>query len=133
MENAVRRIHGQMRIVTVFVEHALGETLDMNPNSWHLLVEYGPDIFNMYKLREHGALPYKRLKGREAVLPVASFGENVFYHVAKKLAGDIATVEPPSGEGLFLGCLWVRNVYIIGAPSSAIRTQSIKRRTEDEC
>lgn len=79
VENAIRRLQGQVRTLKLPTEHHLAENTDVKPHVWHWMVEYAADTFNRYNVSEDGIIEEK-VKGlrmkctsgrflRECVLP----------------------------------------------------------------
>lgn len=81
----------------------------------------------------NGVTPYKRVKGREANVPIAAFGEKVFYHITKQTAIEINKADSRWNGGVYLGNLWMSGEYVIGTPHGVVKTNSRRRLPQDEC
>ena len=130
VENAIRRVQGQIRIVKIATEEAKGKKIPADPAVWQWLVEHCADTFNRYRVGTDGATPYKRIKGRESGVPIAAFGEKVHYHLPKKQMFIMDEMIPAWSKGILLGLLWMGNEYIIGTIHVVLRAHSITRLLE---
>ena len=76
VENAIKRIQGQVGTPRLALEDPAGRNIDLDPNIWQWLGECAADTFNRYKIGDDGVSPYKRVKGRESTVLAAAFGES---------------------------------------------------------
>ena len=129
VEGTMPRVQGQMRTINVSIARAVGEELDVKPIVWHWVVERAADIFNRHGIGEDGVTFHKRVKGREATIPMAANGE---YHLTKQFAEDRASVESPWVGGMPLGWLRMSNGYVNATPCGDMRAHFIERMIEDE-
>lgn len=60
---------------------------------WHLMVDCRADTSNRNVIGKDGVTLYTGIKGREANICVAEFGEKLMYHITRKVASDTSKVE----------------------------------------
>lgn len=77
VENAIKRTQGQVRIVRTSTDDFFGIAICFSFDIWQWFVEFCADTFNRYKIGRAGAMPYKRIKGREPTAPVVVFGKQI--------------------------------------------------------
>ena len=79
MEKVVDQFMGQLRTLKLGLESRLKAPVS---NHWRIidwLVERACTTINRGQVGHDGKTPYRRLLGREAIQPLAEFGERVLY------------------------------------------------------
>ena len=74
--------------------------LSMQLYVWHRLLEHAADTFSIFKFGTDGVTSYKRINSRDVNVPIAAFGENVYYHVASTVMKDKVEVDPAWHDGM---------------------------------
>ena len=87
VENASKRLQGQIHILRLILEEIVGMNVDLDPNIWQWMIEFAIDKFNRRKVGQDELTPYERIKGRaSAALIVAFFCGKTLGHVSNREA-----------------------------------------------
>ena len=62
VENASKRVQGQMRTLRLAIEESTGRNIDIDLNIWQWLAECAADTCNRHKVGHDGLTAYKRAK-----------------------------------------------------------------------
>ena len=78
VENAIRRIQGQIRALKLDIESRSNISLTSQHAIWPWLTEHAAQCLHMYQTgRGDGLTPYERIRGPVAMTRIVGFGENI--------------------------------------------------------
>ena len=77
------------------------------------------------------AAPFERRAGRKSLVPIAEFGESVWW-MELSTTGRPAPLAPRYHPGYFVGFVEGTNAYMILTEHGAVKCRSIQRRPESE-
>ena len=129
-ESSVAIAQGLARTLKDHVEFKIEKMI--NPKSPLLpwLVEYVGILYTLFSFDEKskdGMTPFRKLKGRDWVISLPSFGECVDYRVRTQ-----HKLEARWDIGIYLGIRLHTTEKIIGTPQGVVVVQSIRRKPADQ-
>ena len=101
VENAVKNVQGQFRVLKDALESRHGRRLEGGHQAAPWLVMHAASVINRGRKDEEGFSAYRRWKGREFNKPVAEFGECVLYAPAMSVGRN--KFDTRWSEGVWLG------------------------------
>ena len=88
-ERAVQSFEDLLRTLKSALEDRIRRKIHVKHPVLKWLIEHVASIFTRYTVNEDGTTPYQALHGKRSTLKVVEFGEQVFYHVPKKLRAKL--------------------------------------------
>ena len=101
VENAVKNVQGQFRVLKDALESRHGRRLEGGHQAVPWLMMHAASVINRGRKDEEGFSAYRRWKGREFNKPVAEFGECVLYAPAISVGRN--KFDTRWSEGVWLG------------------------------
>ena len=131
-EVGVQLLKGHVRTVLDQLRVASGSELgDSHPIiAWS--VGYATAMHRRFKVGEDGKTAYERCYGRRAPVPLAAFGERVFYAPLMPGGRKLAPLASRMLEGRYLGPADGSSCVLVGTPTGTIRARTIKQRCPSE-
>ncbi len=77
IENAIRRVQGQVRTLRDALESRIGTRIEGKDHIFTWLVRHAAASMNRYQVGSDGKTSHERLRGRKCRRDVAEFGEKV--------------------------------------------------------
>ena len=62
VEDAIKRLQGQIMAVQSSLEHSFGEKIEVISDVWHWMIERVADTFNRRRIGVDGVTPYKGIR-----------------------------------------------------------------------
>jgi hypothetical protein len=88
VENAVKRVQGQVRTMRDALESRIGERIKGEDNVFTWMVRHAAASMNRYQVGEDGKTAHERMRGRRFRRDVTEFGESVMYIRAESVGTD---------------------------------------------
>ena len=104
VENSIRQIRDQVKVLKQHVEAEIGQTLESDSPILQWLIRWAPMLLSRYMVGKDGRTGFERRRGgRVCKIPVAGFGETVRYKELKDTKSRKAKLETDIREGVWLG------------------------------
>ncbi len=134
VENAAKRLAGQVRTMKDSIEAKLGVRIDAYHTLFPWLVEWAAQAINRYSVNKAGRTPHEEAKGRKSHAPIVEFGEKVHFIPARAKNIRQAKTETRFWDGIWLGLRMRSDEAIIGTSKGIVkaRAANVRRRTFDE-
>ena len=132
IENAVKRVQGQLRTLKFALEKRMKKVINSEHPAFAWLIEWAATILNRYVKGASGQTPYKMITGKETRRPIAEFGERVLYmklHNATVLKGKM---EERYHQGIWLGLRQKSDEAIIATDRGVVKVKSVRRVIESK-
>ncbi len=126
IENAVKRIQGQIRTMRGALESRIGERISGEDNVFTWMVRHASAPINRYQMGEDGKTAHERLRGRKFRRDVTEFGESVMYIRAESVGKD--KYNSRWEEGVFLGIREESGEIIVGTEKGVIKARAFRRK-----
>ena len=130
IENAVREVKRQTRVVRSDLEEKLGFRLDDNDPVLRWLPRYAADVISRYRKGVDGRTPERRRTGRAWNRPTIRFGERAYFKPVGEYSGS--TYQPKMIEGRYLGHHSRTGACIAITSNGVIHASGIRRLPDDQ-
>ena len=127
-ERTVQSFEDLLRTLKSALETRMQAKLPVQHAAMKWLIEHTASIMTRYVVNDEGMTPYQAIHGKRSTLKVVEFGEQVFYHVPKKLR---AKLTQRWRLGTYLGLAPSSNEHFVATKQGqVIRSRSIWRVVE---
>jgi len=130
VENAVQQVEGQVRTLKAQLESRIGEELPNDHDLLPWLVTHAAALLSRFKVGEDGMTAYRRLRGREFQLPIAEFGESVWF--AKNKSALRGKLDARWATGVYLGTSERTNESYVAAADGVLKIRGFRRKGSEE-
>jgi hypothetical protein len=130
VENAIKRVQGQIRTVRDALESRIGERVKGGDNVFTWLVRNAAASMNRYQVGSDGRTAHERLRGRRFRRDVAEFGESVLYIRAESVGKD--KYNSRWEEGVFLGVREESGEIIVGTKEGVIKARAFRKKGSEK-
>ena len=113
------------------IETNIRSKLDLRENIVHWMIRWAAMVASRYLVGKDGRAAYERQRGRRCRMPIAIFGEKIFYKALdnKKEKGKM---DAQWETGIWLGVAPETNESLVGTSAGVTRAYAIKRRPSEE-
>ena len=132
IEEAGKTVREYFRVLKEHVEHKTGFKVTGADVLTPWMIRWAAELYSRYAIGRDGLTPYERRRGRRCAIPVAAFGERVWYKELRQHHERRDKMESEWFEGLWLGHSRNSNEHLVGTSRGVVKAYSIKRRAEDE-
>ena len=132
IEEAGKTVREYFRVLKEHVEHKTGFKITGADILTPWMIRWSAELYSRYAVGRDGLTPYERRRGRRCTIPVAAFGEKVWYKELRQHHERRDKMESEWFEGLWLGHTRNSNEHLIGTHGGVVKAYSVKRRSEDE-
>ena len=115
------------RLLKDVIESNINERVDLKENIILWMVRWAATVASIYLVGKDGRTAYERKRGRRCRVPIAIFGEQVFYKPLDH-SKDRSNIDAQWEWGLSRES----NEALIGAERGVTRAYAVKRRPTDE-
>jgi hypothetical protein len=126
VENAVKNIQGQFRVLKDALESRLGVRIQGDHVVVPWLVMHAGSVICRRRVDNEGMTPYRRWRGRPFNRPVAEFGECIWYLPAN--TAGINKYEVRWQEGVWLGIRMESGETIVGTELGVVKCRDSRRK-----
>jgi hypothetical protein len=126
VENAVKNIQGQFRVLKDALESRLGVRIQGDHVVVPWLVMHAGSVICRRRVDNEGMTPYRRWRGRPFNRPVAEFGECIWYLPAN--TAGINKYEVRWQEGVWLGIRMESGETIVGTELGVVKCRDFRRK-----
>ena len=133
IEGANNIIKAQVRTIKDALDSRIGEKVHSGSTIMTWIVRYAAQLISRYSIGTDGKSAFRRIRGKECMVPVAEFGECVWYKPHEGVQPKAENkAEPRWRNGIWLGFEQGTNGVYIGTPEGVVRSGTIKRRPPGE-
>ena len=129
VENAVKNVQGQFRVIKDALESRRGRRVDGEHPVIPWMVMHAASVVNRSRKDDEGFSAYRKWKGREFTKPVAEFGECVLYAPAASAGKD--KFDARWKEGVWLGVRMESGESLIGTTEGVVKARDFRRKAEN--
>jgi hypothetical protein len=129
VENAIKNVQGQFRVIKDALESRQGRRIDGEHPVVPWMVMHAASVVNRSRKDDEGFSAYRRWKGREFTKPVAEFGECVLYAPAASAGKD--KFDARWKEGVWLGVRMESGESLIGTDGGVVKARDFRRKAEN--
>ena len=130
IENAVKEIKKQCRVIRSDLEEKLGFSLKDSDPVLRWLPRYAADAITRYRKGLDGRTPERRRTGRAWNKPTIRFGERAYFRPVGEYTGS--TYQPKMVEGRYLGHHTRTGACVAITKEGVIHASGIRRLPEDQ-
>ena len=130
IENAVKEIKKQCRVIRSDLEEKLGFSLKDSDPVLRWLPRYAADAITRYRKGLDGRTPERRRTGRAWNKPTIRFGERAYFRPVGEYTGS--TYQPKMVEGRYLGHQTRTGACVAITKEGVIHASGIRRLPEDQ-
>ena len=131
-ESSVNVVKGHVRSVKLAVESTCGEEVPADHGLLTWLVSYATRVHRRFSVGRDGKTAYERTVGRRAVLPLAQFGERVWWMPLQPSNRRLGPLDSRFEQGRYLGPMDGSNTVLVGTASGVVKARTIKRMPPGE-
>ena len=125
--SSVNVVKGHVRSIKLAVESSSGVEVPADHDMLTWLVSYATSMHRQFSVSRDGKTGYERNVGRVAVLPLAQFGERVWWMPLQPSNRRLGPLDSRFERGRYLGPMDGSNTVLVGTASGVVKARTFKR------